>query len=71
VDNRWHRKLIRWIRHSDDTGGQSGGEPVQPIPIRRATIPDDELRAILRDARLSHSSPTRLAPVRDRRPGTA
>jgi hypothetical protein len=71
VDDRWHRKLIRWIRHSDDTGGRPGGDRLQPIPIRRPTIPDEELRAILRDARLRDSSPGRLAPVRDRRPGTA
>jgi hypothetical protein len=71
VDDRWHRKLIRWIRHREDTVGHPGGDRPQPIPIRPSTIPDEELRAILRDARLRDSAPRRLTPVRDRRPGTA
>ena len=57
MDDRWHRKLIRWIRHSEDTGRRPGADRLQPIPIRRPTaIPDEELRAILRDARLRDSS---------------
>lgn len=70
MDDRWHRKLIRWIRPRDEAGGRRGGDRLQPIPIRRTTIPDEELRAILRDARLRDSSPSGVAQLRDRRPGT-
>jgi hypothetical protein len=71
VNDRWRRKLIRWIRRGHETGGRPGGGRLQPIPIRRTTIPDEELRAILRDARLRDSSPSAPAQVRSRRPGTA